>query len=386
MNMILNESDQFPRVLAVDLSKDYGGANSRILTIMKHFSPHHIALAGLADSPVINKAIENGLSIHIVGSHKVDPLIFPRLVHIIRQFGYQVVDTQNIQSKFWGSMASSITGTALVSTLNSWYMDEHRSNRIKGLFYTVMELLTNYRTDRYITVSNIDRKSLIDSKINGNMVDLIPNAIDIDPKSIPGNPESLRLKFNFPPDAIVCTAVGRLVWAKGYHDFIDAFSQVAEQNSRIFGLIIGEGQLRDSLRDQVNKLGLQNRVLLPGYSERETALSILKASDIFVLPSKHEGTPIALLEAAALGLPILATTCGGIPDVVTDGEQAILVPVGDPSALADGILKLCNDPIFAKSLGEKAQKKVRQLFNPKRQVQAIKRSYLMAWEHRLHRA
>jgi glycosyltransferase involved in cell wall biosynthesis len=97
-------------------------------------------------------------------------------------------------------------------------------------------------------------------------------------------------------------------------------------------------------------------------------MSILKSSDIFVMPSRYEGTPIALLEAAALGRPILAACAGGIPELVTHEQHAYLVPTHDPAALAEGFVRLAQDREYARRLGESAQQRVRERFNPESQV------------------
>jgi glycosyltransferase involved in cell wall biosynthesis len=107
-------------------------------------------------------------------------------------------------------------------------------------------------------------------------------------------------------------------------------------------------------------------------------ISILKSSDIFVMPSRYEGTPIALLEAAALARPILATCAGGIPELVTHEQHAWLVPTQDPQALAEGFLKLALNIEYARRLGQNAQQRVRERFNPENQVNETWAAYQKA--------
>ena len=357
-----------PKVLILDLSKYYGGSNSRILSLMARSKPGTIGLAGLGNGVITRQAIQMGLRVHALSGHKADPRLLFRLVKVIREEGYTVLDSQNIQSKFWANIAALSTGTALVSTLNSWYAHEHSTTFLKGRLYTSLELWTNQGLDLYITVSEKDRQMLLASGIPDMAIELIYNTIDLDVSSIPGNNEGLKREFDLPPQAIVCTGIGRLVPQKGFDILIEAFAQIAAQVPDLYCLIIGQGEDREKLSTQIREAGLGKRIRLLGYQDRSKAMSILKSSDIFVMPSRYEGTPIALLEAAALGRPILAACAGGIPELVTHEQHAHLVPVHDPAALAQGFVKLAQDRDYALRLGQNAQARVRERFNPESQV------------------
>ncbi len=348
---------------------------------MSRFSPNEMALAAVQGKPLAIAARQQGLTVYEIGRHKMDPLILPRLIRLLRKGSFQIIDTQNIQSKWWGSLAAMLTGVALVSTLNSWYTMEHGGS-LKGRLYTALELLTNFRIDGYIVVSESIRQAVLQTGIKAEMVDLIYNAVDIDPQTIPGDPSWLRSKFSLPDDAIVCTAVGRLVWAKGLEDLIQALAGIASDEPRLHCLIVGEGELRKRLEELTLETKMSGRIHLVGFRERQEVLSILKASDIFVMPSRQEGTPLALLEAAALGKPILATACGGIPELVQDGREALLVPVGEPAQLGAALLRLCREPNLARQLGMQAQHKVRSTFSLDTQAKATRLAYLKAIQHR----
>ena len=367
-----------PKILILDLSKHYGGSNSRILSLMTRSEPGTIGLAGLKNGVITKQAAEMGLRVHAVSGHKADPRLLFRLMKVIREEGYNVLDSQNIQSKFWANLAALLTGTALVSTLNSWYAHEHSTTLVKGRFYTSLELLTNQSLDLYITVSEKDRQMLLSSGILEDAIELIYNTIDLDVSSIPGDPDSLRKQFSLPSQSIVCTGIGRLVPQKGFDILIEAFAKVASQVPNLYCLIIGEGDDKEKLSAQIRAAGLETRIRLLGYQDRSNVMSILKSSDIFVMPSRYEGTPIALLEAAALARPILAACAGGIPELVTHEQHAHLVPTHDPRALAQGFLKLALDREYAEGLGQNAQRQVRERFNPDNQVNETWAAYQKA--------
>lgn len=369
------------RALIVDLSQEFGGASSRVLGLMDGFPADQIGLAAIENSPVFRLAKKSGLIVHAVGTHKMDWHILPNLIKLIRQDQYQLVDTQNVQSKLWGSFAAWYTGTALISTLNSWYRFEHGKN-LKGVIYTWIELLTNLWLDGYIVVSKTVYSALKKANKKAPFIDLIYNAVKVQPEETVGDSAWLKAKFGLPENAIICSAVGRLVWAKGYEDLIAAIAQIAAIKSDLYCVVVGEGDLRSTLQTQIEKYGLQGRVLLVGYMDRGGVLSTLKASDFFVMPSRQEGTPIALLEAAAVGVPILATNCGGIPELVENGKQALLVPVGDTVALADGLLELSQNSQLRQALAAQAKKRVADAFSIDAQVQATLFAYQKALKHK----
>lgn len=367
-----------PKTLVIDLSTKYGGATSRILSLMQN-SPHgQVILAALDGSAVSLAATKLGIPQHIVGRRKTDARILPNLVRLIRAEGIQLLDTQNIQSKFWASAAAAFADVGLVSTLNSWYANEHGQASLKGRLYTALELATNRSLDLYITVSERDRQSLLASGIAGDRIELIYNAVDIRADDIPGGAAWLRHRFSIPAGRQVCTAVGRLVPVKGYDVLVEAASLLAAEAPNLHILLVGDGENRQALADQIGKLGLEKRVTLAGYQDREQVLSILRSSDFFVMPSRYEGTPIALLEAGALGLPIVASQVGGIPELVRDGQEALLIPAADAPALARALSKLANDRALAEELGCRAAQRVKSEFHLEVQVQKTWSAYRKA--------
>ncbi|MCE7904497.1 MAG: glycosyltransferase family 1 protein [Anaerolineae bacterium CFX3] len=367
-----------PKTLIVDLSNLYGGSSSRVLSLLTRFPAGTAALAGLERGAVTREALRLGLPVHVLGSRKTDPRILGRLVRLIRAEGYQILDSQNIQSKVFASLAASLTRAALVSTLNSWYANEHGKASLKGKIYTAVELATNWNLSLYIAVSERDRQNLLRAGIRADDIALIYNAVDA-AQPPPADHGFLRREFNLPADSTVCLAVGRLVRVKGYDVLVEAMKQVSDQKRNITCVIVGEGEAREELTRQIHEAGLDGRVILAGYLPRETIASALASCDVFAMPSRYEGTPIAVLEAAAMACPILASDAGGIPELVANEEHALLVQPEDPSALAQGLIRLGADRAFARRLGENAQRRVREKFSLEAQVAATMDAYRKAW-------
>lgn len=371
-----------PKVLVVDLSIRYGGSTSRIVTLMRKAASGAVGVAAVRSSAISQEAQKFNIPLHIVGEHRLDPQIPQNIKTLILQQGYQVLDTQNIQSKFWASLAVKHTNAALVSTLNSWYANEHGKFSLKGKIYTMLELATNANLDLYITVSANDRQSALAANIPKEKIELIYNAIEPYSQQHVRRRDWLLDTFSLPQDKIICTAVGRLVPIKGHDVLIQAAQLIAKINNNIHVLIVGEGKFRPKLEKQIQQARLQQRVTLAGHQNRDIALSILHASDIFIMPSRYEGTPIAVLEAASLGVPIIASNTGGIPELVKHQQHALLVPPNDPASLANAIVTLANDKPLAARLSNNAKDRAQKEFNLEKQFHLTWQAYQKAFELR----
>ena len=158
-------------------------------------------------------------------------------------------------------------------------------------------------------------------------------------------------------DDIVVSTVANMRWTKDYPTLLRAAVAVTAQHPNVRFLAAGQGPLEEEMRAMATTLGLGERFRILGYVEDTAAL--LSASDVFVLASLVEGLPIALLEAMAIGLPVVATAVGGTPKVVTDGVEGRLVPSGQPEALAAAIGGVTSDAGLRASMGAAAVRRVR---------------------------
>jgi glycosyltransferase involved in cell wall biosynthesis len=140
---------------------------------------------------------------------------------------------------------------------------------------------------------------------------------------------------------------------KGLDVFVEAARLVADEVPAARFVIVGEGPEQAALRDRIAALHLTDRVLLTGF--RADVADTLAAFDVAVSSSFFEGSPLAVMEYMAMGKPIVATAVGGVPDLLEDGVHGLLVPPGEPRALADGVLQLLREPTTARQLGEQAR-------------------------------
>jgi glycosyltransferase involved in cell wall biosynthesis len=153
-----------------------------------------------------------------------------------------------------------------------------------------------------------------------------------------------RSELTLPDDIIILISVGRLVPRKGYAFALEALANISSPGCHY--LVIGDGPEEQSLKNLARQLHVEDMVTFLGFLPDELKFQYLSASDIYVLPSVHEGFGICLLEAMHCGLPIVSTDEGGQTDILTDGRNALLVPPGDSIALSEKIRQLLNDDLL----------------------------------------
>lgn len=169
-------------------------------------------------------------------------------------------------------------------------------------------------------------------------------------------------------------AVGRFVEKKAPHLTLLAFKEVAARCSQARLIMVGDGPLLDACSQMVIAAGLEDRVDLPGVKRREEVASLMRKARAFVQHSvrspdgDREGTPVAVLEAGASGLPVVATRHAGIKDAVLDGETGFLVDEHDVKAMSDAMVTLAEDPEKAEELGTNARKRIVSEFGQERQL------------------
>lgn len=170
-------------------------------------------------------------------------------------------------------------------------------------------------------------------------------------------------------DPHVIVSVGRLVPKKGHTHVVEAAKLLRERHVKFRLDIYGQGDLRPTLQEQIDEAGLAAAVRLHGARTQDELIDVYRRADAFVLApvvapnGDRDGIPNVLLEAMATGLPAVSTAISGIPEVITDGVNGLLVPSGDPAALADALACLITDPMVRQRLGKQASQSIRERFD-----------------------
>jgi glycosyltransferase involved in cell wall biosynthesis len=182
-----------------------------------------------------------------------------------------------------------------------------------------------------------------------------------------------RAALGLPDGAIVYVCVGRLEPQKNPIGLLNAFAAVDHPNAHL--VMLGDGNLRGQVTERIRALGLSARVHLLG--KRNDIPDCLAACDVFVLASHWEGNPLSVMEAMAAGLPVVSTAVGGVPELVANEREGILVPVNDENGLAAGMRLLAENRAWRATLGAAARERAKAEFdvdNMTRRYSALYRS------------
>jgi glycosyltransferase involved in cell wall biosynthesis len=238
--------------------------------------------------------------------------------------------------KAWAAGAAGRAVRAAVALRNAWLRD----------------------ADAFVAMSRLIREEMVTAGVPGERVRVLPHGVDTErfrPAS-PAERAGLRARLGLPGGPLAVYA-GRLLRGKGLETLLDALAATSvPAGLRLVLVGSGEGQALDAtadLRARAARLGLEPRVVFAGRSDRVE--DYLRASDVFVFPSLFEALGIALVEAAACGLPAIASRTGGIVDVVEDGRSGWLVTPGDAGALAAALSELARDEVLRAAMAEHAR-------------------------------
>lgn len=181
-----------------------------------------------------------------------------------------------------------------------------------------------------------------------------------------------RAELNIPQDHLVVGSVAVFRSQKRLNDWLDVASRVAARRADVTFLLVGGGPLEHEVRERVKALGLSQLVRLPGF--RPDGRRLMNAIDVFLMTSEFEGLPMALLEAMALGKPVVSTRVGGIPELLAL-DAGILAPVGGIDELSTGVLSLLNDAGQRARMGAAGAARVESQYHIRRRVQSVEAVY-----------
>lgn len=342
-------------------SDDPGGAENVTLALTKHFRhQYHIVIGCLWRGWIYNQLIAIGLDPIVIptDSGPVDFKLLHHLIRLIKRERISLIHSHLFDINFYSSVAGKI---AKVPHLCTEHGDIHhplktsKKNLIKAKILSLCSdkivFVSKYTKTAFCNISKLPKgKSAV--IYNGIELCNFGKSIDIKKKKI-----QLGLRLEDP----VVGSVGSLYPVKGQIYLLKAAKKLLQKFPNVKIIIIGRGELENKLKEEAKNLNITDHVLFLGF--REDTHELLKAMDVFVLPSLSEAMPLALIEAMACGLPTIASNVGGISEVIDDGLTGFIIPPADPEALADRITYLLENPQCAIEIGKKALQKVKANFD-----------------------
>ena len=314
----------------------------------------------------------------------VDPVndlaALARLTRFLLKRKYHIVHTHNSKTGFIGRLAGRLAQVPVVIHTVHGFSFHAQESALRRRIFCFLERMAAGWADRMIFIS----QPLIDwawkEKIvrDAKKISKIYSGIETDKFApvIETQKRANRRTWNIPADAFVIGIVSKLWEGKGHATLIEGFSLAASAVPGCRLVIVGEGPLRPELENLARRKGVEDKVVLTGF-QREVA-QMISMFDLAVLPSFFEGMGRVLLEAMAMGIPVIGSDVGGIPDLVRQGKEGLLISPGDPLALAEAIRAVASNPQMAKKMGDAGKKRVSEQFSARDMVRRIERVYLGA--------
>lgn len=285
--------------------------------------------------------------------HSLDLAVLAPLAAIVRDGGFDIVHAHDYKTDAIALYLRRRTGVIPLATAHGWTGQSPRERR---LYYPVDRWLLA-RFPRVIAVSSEIRTTLLAAGAKSDRVTVILNGID--PAAFRRQPDraaGVRAALGVAPDEILVGAVGRVERQKRFDLLLEATARVASSVPRLRLAIVGDGSLLPALREQARALDLTDRVIFTGH--RTDIVDLHSAFDLFVQASEYEGTPNAVLEAMALGTPLVATDAGGTAELFTDGREGLLVPRHDAAALAAAMIDALSHPDRTREMAAAARQRI----------------------------
>ena len=355
-------------------SRFHGGPEKQILEhALRASSEFEIWLGSFRDScertEFLQEAEAHALPIIELSSGRFDPRTILELVRVLKNKGFFILCTHGYKANVLGWIASRLSGCQQIAFVRGWTGENWRIKLYERLDRFVLR-----RCESVVCVSRPLLEEIRNERARRTPPELIPNCAVLPCENLilPSERISLRRTLGVPDRSFCVCAAGRLSVEKGHRHLLNALPGLTGRIPHLLLILLGEGQERATLERQAAELGITRHVRFAGF--KKDIRPWIQASDVLVNPSLTEGTPNVVLEAMAIGTPVLATNVGGVPDLIQHLESGVLVPPADSSSLAAAVHSLFIAPGERLRLAQNAQQRLLE-YSPERQTKRLNRLY-----------
>ena len=354
--------------LHIDTASTWRGGQSQVRYTVLGLRAigHRAALVADPEGELFRRMSEGLDLIPLATRNEIDLAAAWRLSRVLKQLRPEVVHAHDPRAIAMAATALSITAPRPKPPLIASRRIEFPVGRNSFSSWKYSQV------DRFLAISQAVRERLIADRIPAAKIEIVHEGVDVERiVSLPhGN---LHAALFLPTHSPVVGTIGALVAQKAHHTLIEAAAIVVKRVSDVRFVILGEGELRPQLEKQIKHLHLERHVFLAGF--RADVLELLKDIDVFALSSTHEGMCTSLVDAMAAEKAAVATSVGGVPEVLADGETGYLVPPRDVEALATRIVQLLKDAGLRRRMGSAGLERARRLFTVERMVRETAAAY-----------
>lgn len=356
------------RVLHVVHGLNYGGLENGVVNLLNGLPQDFIcqAVCCLEERGELAARVRDGIPIFELARGRHDVGVWKRLEKVIRGWKPDIVHCRN-----WTVWLDAFAANLLAGRKAKLVWSFHGFADQGGLPLRrrVASRVLAGLTDHLVAVCH-DAATRFAKHVwfSPSRFQVLYNGVDTSRFKPHASKAELRKQLQLPEDVIICTTVANFSPVKDHARLLEAIA-AAQLGEKIFFVWLGEGPERPRLEALREDCGLAQKVLMPGKTDRVP--EYLAASDVFILPSRLEGMSNAIVEAMAVGLPVIARAVGGNLEIVVDGETGILTPPADDAALGQALAKLTQDAACRRSMGDAAIRRIDKEFS----LAAMMRNY-----------
>jgi glycosyltransferase involved in cell wall biosynthesis len=356
------------KILHTESSLGWGGQEKRILleAVSLQEKGHQVLVVGQPDSLIKAEAEKAGVPFRAVRMRTSwDPLALAHILSIIRDFQPDVIHTHSSKDSWLAGLAGRLMKTVVVRTRHvSIPASGHGFNWVYR--FPHQTLTTAERISQILV-----EKGLVDPE----RVCVLPTGVDLSRFNGKASGNSFREEFGVPEGVPTVGLIANLRKSKGIEHFLAAARILKDEGSSARFFVVGEGHWREIFRDEAGQLGLlDGTVSFTGY--REDVPEVMAALDLLVIAStRTEGIPQVALQAMSMGVPVVGTDIGGVPEAILPANSGLVVPPGDPSAMAKAAGELLNNPSRRTQMGDAGKRYVKAHHSLNKMLEDTERIY-----------
>lgn len=359
-------------ILHIISGGEVGGSKNLLLSLVKNMdsSVCKNIIVCLIKGKLYEEALELGLDVRYVEQNKrLDISVVNRIMDICEKENIHIVNCHGGRANFLGWFLKRRYRAVYLTTVHSDYKDDYRGNKYKTLVYSNINRMALKSFDYYITVSDTFKNMLVERGFEASKIFAVYNGIDFNKERANVSRDEVLNKYKIDDAGHFVAMVARFHPVKGHKIFIDACRKVIDENTDVRFLLVGDGDLKEELKQYTIDLNLEKYVIFTGFRTPDEFVSI---SDFTVLTSFTESFPLSILESASYEKTVISTDVGGISKLIEDGVNGFLIQPGDSLALAARMLELLKDREMAVEFGKKLYLKARENYS----IENLVRSYL----------
>jgi len=360
------------RVVEVLATGTSGGAQEHVLGLVSRMdhARFDVSIVSLSPGSAARKLERAGFEVLVIDEHD-DAIATGALAAHLVDVRPDVIHNHMYRAELVGTRAAIALGE--VGHRRPYIVSTVHSSRVRSEEDREMLRVLTPAMDQLIAVSKMIEDKLVAEGRTTAPITRIYNGVDLSRYERVEACCTLPDEYGMEPGSQIVGVVARLEPEKGHPTLLEAWPLVLRAVPDAYLLIVGEGSRREALEAQTRDLRIAHRVVFTG--RRDDVPSVTAALDVAVLPSYREAQGLSILEALALSRPVVASNVGGIPEMITDAVNGILVPPHDPDALAAAIIRLLRDHPFADTLGRAGHDMVHERFCIDLMVESVQAIY-----------